>query len=182
MKSQTSIINRLSGSWAKTCSAALMLLCAIAGAPATQASTLLLADTTMVTGNESASFSFNAPASGTVSVELTNLDWPQALSSLSFVASTPTQVLSSWSDPSSQPNQSPELLTFQVNSPGTYFADIMATAGGPMDLGVYSFVLDFTPAGATVPLPGAGWLLLAGVLGLIGLRRFMQRQPEPSVT
>jgi hypothetical protein len=130
-----------------------------------QASTVLIADTTLVTGSESAVFSFDAPGPGTVSVQLTNLDWPQALSSLSFMATTSSHVLSSWSDPGSTPMS----FSFPVIGRGTYFADIMAVAGGPLDLGVYSFTLDFTPAASPVPLPASGALLLAGLAGIVGL-------------
>jgi hypothetical protein len=174
MKSITSIANRrFTLRWAGIATA---LLCGAVALNA-QAATVLLADSTMVTGSESASFSFYAPGPGTVSAQISNLDWPVALSSLSFVASTPNQVLASWSDPASQPTQGPALVSFQVGGQGTYYADIMATAGGPLDLGVYSFALNFTPEGSTVPLPAAGWLLLTGILGFIALRRTLQRRP-----
>jgi len=144
-----------------------LALCAVL-TTAAQASTVLLADTTLVSGNESSVFSFNAPGPGTVSVELTNLDWPQALSGLSFMATTSSQVLSSWSDS----GLSPQLSAFQVGAAGTYFANVVATAGGPLDLGAYSFSLTFTPAGSPVPLPSSGALLLVGMAGLVGLLRW----------
>jgi hypothetical protein len=146
---------------------AALLLYAVMATVA-QASTVLIADTTLVTGSESAVFSFEAPGPGTVSVQLTNLDWPQALSSLSFMATTANHVLSSWPDAS----LSTQSASFPVAGRGTYFADIMAVAGGPLDLGVYSFTLDFTPAGSPVPLPASGALLLGGALGLfVSIRR-----------
>lgn len=141
------------------------LLCAVLASVA-HASTMLVSDTTLVTGSESAVFSFQAPGPGTVSIQLTNLDWPQALSSLSFMASTNGHVLSSWSDPSSMQGAA---LSFQVAAGSRYFADVMATAGGALDLGAYSFRLYFTPS--VVPLPASGVLLLGG-LGLIGLMRW----------
>ena len=143
--------------------AGLLVGCMVA--VAARADMVLLSDTTLVTGTESSVYSFNAPGPGTVTVQLTSLAWPQALNSLSFMASTPSQVLSWWSDPSSQPATGPQGLTFQVNGAGTYFADVTAAAGGALDLGVYSLSLTFTPAG-TVPLPPSG-LLLAGALALI---------------
>lgn len=149
---------------------AMLLLCSMT-LTAAQASTVLLADTTLVAGTESAVYSFSAPGPGTVSVQLTNLDWPQALSSLSFMATTANQVLSSLSAPSSASTQS---LTFPVAGGGTYFADVMAAAGGPLDLGIYSFSLNFTPAGSPVPLPASGALLLGGIGGIVGLIRWLR--------
>lgn len=159
------------GPLTRTLGLAALLLCALMATLA-QASTVLLADTTLVTGSESAVFSFNAPGPGTVSVQLTNLAWPQALSSLSFTATTANQVLTSWSDAS----LSTQSASFLVAAGGTYFADIMAVAGGPLDLGVYSFSLGFTPA-APVPLPSSGALLLGGVAGILGLILWWRRTP-----
>jgi hypothetical protein len=48
-----------------------------------------------------------------------------------------------------------------------YFADIVATAGGPLDLGVYSLSIKFVSATTPVPLPSAAWLLLAGLGALL---------------
>jgi len=155
----------------------LPMLMAFAVSATTQASTVLVSDTTLVTGSESQVFSFNAPGPGTVSVQLTNLDWPQALSSLSFVATTANNVLSSWSNSASAPG--PQDLTFQIRGPGTYFADVMATAGGPLDLGLYSLSLSFTPAGsAVVPVPSSGGLLLVGSAALIGLLRWARAKRD----
>jgi hypothetical protein len=97
-------------------------------------------------------------------VALTNIAWPQTLSNLSFLASTPSTVLSSWSTSASQTG------SFGVNSSGTYFADVQATAGGPMNLGVYSLELTFSPQ-TPVPLPASSWLLLAGILTIVGWLR-----------
>jgi hypothetical protein len=145
-----------------------------------RADMLLLANTTMVTGNETAVFSFNAPSSGTVTAELTNLDWPTTLSSLSFMASSGSQVLASWADPG-QTLTNTHALTFQVSHPGTYFANVSATPGGPLDIGVYSFSLHFTN-GAAVPLPASGWLLASAVIVLLGMLRSWRRRRETTET
>jgi hypothetical protein len=153
------------GSLTRTLGVAVLGLCALLASVA-QASTVLLGDTTLVSGSETAVFSFDVPGPGTVSIQLTNLDWPQALSSLSFMATTPNQVLTSWSDPGMMFSQS-----INVAGGGKYFADVMATAGGPLDLGAYSLSLTFTPAGAPVLLPSSGVLLLGGLAGILGLKR-----------
>ena len=153
---------------------AVLLLYTVAATVA-EASNVLVADTTLVTGNQSATFSFQAPGPGTVSVQLTDLDWPQALSSLSFMAATPSSVLASGSSSSMQS------FAFQVAAGGKYFADVMAVAGGSLDLGAYSFNLSFTPAGSPVPLPSSGLLLLGGVAALIGLLRLRRSMGGPQV-
>lgn len=142
----------------------LALLCLSVTSHA-HADTVLLADTTMVTGSESAVFSFNAPTTGMVTAQLLNLPWPERLSALDFTATTANSVVSSWSAPTSASE------SFLV-TPGTYFAHIMATtAGGALDAGLYSLTLTFSPS--TVPLPATDWMLVIGVLVLFGLTRVL---------
>jgi hypothetical protein len=140
----------------------LALLC-LSQAPHARADTMLLSTTTMVSGTESAVFSFDAPSAGTVTATLSNLPWPTPLSTLSFLATSATETLSSWSAPVTQAE------SFQVGA-GTYFAHIMAAATGPLNLGIYSLNLSFAPA---VPLPASDWLLVIGVLILFGLTRIL---------
>ena len=144
-----------------------LLACAIA-VPAARADMVLLGDTTLVSGQRASVYSFSAPTAGTVTVQLTNLAWPEALSNLSFLATTGSQVLSSWSAASPPAGPSTQTMTFQVSGSGTYFADVMATAGGPLDLGLYSLSLNFAPAGS-VPLPSSGGLLAVALVLLLGL-------------
>jgi hypothetical protein len=145
------------------------VLLGTAAVTAARADMVLLSDTTLVTGQRASVYSFNTPAAGTVTVQLTNLAWPQALSNLSFMATTPTQVLSSWSAPSSPPGPTTETMTFQVTGSGAYYADVMATAGGPLHLGLYSLSLSFAPPGSPVPLPSSGGLLVGALVVLFGL-------------
>lgn len=133
-------------------------------APHASADTMLLADTTLVTGSESAVYSFVAPTAGTVTATLMNQNWPTPLSALSFAATSASSVISAWSAPVI------EAESFQVGA-GTYFAHVNATASGPLDLGLYSLNLSFAPAG-TVPLPSSDWMLLGATLALFGLVRF----------
>jgi hypothetical protein len=85
------------------------------------------------------------------------------------MASSGNQVLASWSAPPAQ-GANTHALTFQVSHPGTYFANVTATPGGPLDIGVYSFSLHFTN-GSAVPLPASGWLLAAALMVLLGMLR-----------
>lgn len=146
---------------------ALWLLLSLILAPVVQADSVLLSDTTLVSGNQSDVFSFLASGPGILSVKLTDIDWPQTLSSLSFTASDGKQVLASWSDAGSQ---SGAALSFNVTG-GNYFADVLASAGGSLDLGAYSLSIQFTPAASPVPLPASGLLLVAGLAVLLVVRR-----------
>jgi hypothetical protein len=130
---------------------------------------VLLADTSMVRGsNASADFSFVAPGSGTVTATLMNQSWGpvQPLSNLSFMANTGTNVLSSW-----QATVPSTTESFQVGA-GTYFAHIMASATGTLDIGVYSLNLSFVPS--AVPLPASVMMLLFGLIALYGLSRVLR--------
>jgi hypothetical protein len=151
--------------------AAVSALLGLTAGPAAQADQILVAQTSLVTGTVSTVDSFMAPAAGTVTIELSNLPWPTALSSLSFFAGTATQVLASGTVPTAPAGAGGMMLeSFQVTSPGTYFAHVTGTAtpSGTLDLGLYSMQVSFAPA---VPLPAAGWLLGGGLLVLAGLGR-----------
>jgi hypothetical protein len=146
--------------------APLALACLWA-APYARAESILLAQTTLVNGSESSVDSFTAPVAGTVTVSLKSLKWPTALSTLSFSATSATQVLASWSGS----GLSSDVATFDVGA-GTYFAHIMATAAGAMGLGLYSLLISFNPSTPTVPLPSSEWMLLTGMFVLGGIARF----------
>ncbi len=140
-----------------------MALTSLAVAPHAWADSLLLAQSTMVVGTESTTDTFTAPTAGTVTVTLNSFGWASPLSALSFSASSATQVLASWNST----GVTSDTATFNVGA-GSYFANIMATASGAMDMGLYSLRMTFAPA---VPLPSSGWLLLTGMFVLAGLAR-----------
>jgi hypothetical protein len=145
------------------------ILLGVSQAPSAMADTLLLADTTLVKGSSTATFSFDAPSGGTVTATVSNLAWPTNLATLQFSATSASDVIKPWA-PVTDPTK-PLTESFQVGA-GTYFAHIMATAGqGDLDLGLYSLNLTFSPN--AVPLPTSGWMLLSGVLVLFGLTRVM---------
>lgn len=157
--------------------ALLGLLLGVSHATTSSADSVLLSDSNLVSGSESSVFSFQAPGPGTVSVQITNVAWPQTLNSLSFMAATASQVLSSWSmSGAPPPTSTSQTLYFQVAQAGSYFADVAATAGGPLELGVYSLSLTFTPATSPVPLPEAPWLLITGLLALLAVFHLPQQR------
>jgi hypothetical protein len=135
---------------------ALAIICMTPVTPA-RAGMMLLADTTMVTGTQSAVFSFTAPSAGTITATLDNLNWQKPLSALSFAATSGTNVMSSWDATGSM------VETFQVTG-GNYFAHIMATTADAMDVGLYSLNLSFSAN--AVPLPASSWMLMTGILGM----------------
>ena len=145
---------------------ALLVLFAL---PAARADTVLLAQTTMISGTESTVDSFTVPSQGTLNIELSNIPWPEALSSLNFLLSNSSQVLASMTTP---PNSASDSV--QV-APGTYFAHLTGTAAGSLDLGLYSVTIDFQPAGV-VPLPTSGGLLLIGLLAVLALTWPLERR------
>jgi hypothetical protein len=143
-----------------------LALGALSIAPHAWADSILLAQTTLVVGSESTVDSFVAPSAGKVSVTLSNISWPQQLSTLSFSATSADQVLASWNGM----NATTGTASFDVSA-GTYFAHIMATAGGALNLGLYSVLMTFAPSTSPVPLPASGWMLLTGLFVLVGLVR-----------
>src|SRR5215831_18564243 len=58
-----------------------------------RADMLLGSATKLVSGSQSYTMQFVAPTSGIVTVQLTNLDWPVRLESLSMAATTATDLL-----------------------------------------------------------------------------------------
>jgi hypothetical protein len=150
-----------------------LAVAALAAAPHARADTILLAQTTLVNGSVSTVDSFTAPAAGTVTVNLQSLNWPASLNALSFSATSASQVLASWNGTGLSSN----IATFDVAA-GTYFTHVMATAGGVLDLGLYSMMLTFSPNAPSVPLPASGWMLLTGIFVLVGLTRTIRRPFE----
>jgi hypothetical protein len=141
-------------------------LIGLAAAPYARADSLLLAQTTLVSGTESTVDSFTTAGAGTVTINLKNVDWPTPLTALSFSATSADHVLAHWDQTGSVDST---IMTFDVATAGTYFAHIMATAGGTLDLGLYAMTMTFTPS--AVPLPASGWMLLIGIFALAGLAR-----------
>jgi len=156
---------------------AALLLMGVVHSPQAHADTMLLASTNLVTGSSSGTFTFDAPAAGMVTARLASIDWPVPLDALSFTATTATDTLATWSS-SSPSEMTPYVDSFQVGA-GTYFAHVGATAGGTLDLGLYSLMLTFTPS--AIPLPTAASLLLLGLAVFFGLRRTLRPVADSSL-
>jgi hypothetical protein len=134
--------------------------------PQAHAEEIMVAQTTLVIGTDSSVATITVPSAGSLTVELSNLPWPQSLESLSFMLSSSNQVISAWS------TDSTTVESYNV-SPGTYFAHLTGTAAGPLDLGLYSLTVGFQ-AGGVVPLPASGALMLSGLLAAVALGRALR--------
>ena len=154
--------------WMPALLGAVAALACILHSPASLADTVLINETTLVTGTDSNVEAFTIPTAGTVTVQLSNIAWPQALDSLSFVASSASSVLMAWNGSGTE--------TFNVTAPGTYYAHVTGTAGGLLDLGLYSLTVSFRSAVAPVPLPSPSTLLLAALVMSLGLGWAHQRR------
>lgn len=139
----------------------------VLAAPLAQADTMLVSETAYISGTQSNVYSLAAPGAGSITISLTNLEWPERLASLSFAFTTATGVLQSGGAGE---------LTFDLAGPGTYYALVTGTAQGHWDLGLYSLNLSWSPAPtAPVPLPAGLWLLLSGAGVVFGLARPKKR-------
>ena len=159
--------------------AAVMTLGAftLAHSPAAQADEVLLkAATTMVYGSAADTYSMTAPSAGTITAQVSSVAWPTPLSALSFNLSDSSnlinpQTLSSAQSVHATDTTGQQFETFQVGA-GTYFAHVLATAGGSLNLGLYSVMFTFTPS--AVPLPATAGMLLIGLMVFFALRRTLR--------
>ena len=149
----------------------------LAQAQHAHAETMLLASTNLVEGSSADTFSFQAPTAGTITAELTTLPWPVPLNSLTFSTTTATSALTPIAPPltlgpealSAADMSAPQIETFQVGA-GTYYTHVNAAAGGNLDLGLYSLIVTFN----AVPLSPSLWMLLIGLLVMLGLMRTLR--------
>jgi hypothetical protein len=151
----------------------VLALAGAIAAPLAHADSLVLAESGHISGQQMASYSFNAPSAGTLSVSLSNLAWPERLSSLSFALGTAGNGKLTSLDGAGQ-------LSFDISNAGTYYALVSGTAQGRWNLGMYSLSISFAQLGGPtpVPLPGALVLLLSALTGVVGVtRKGAHREP-----
>jgi hypothetical protein len=130
---------------------------------------VLLTQSTLVINQQSDVYDFTAPGPGTLTVQLEDLTWPDPLSSLMFSLDSPRSVLG-WVASAGE-------LSLSIAHGGSYFLDVTGSAGGALDLGLYSVQVDFYPQGTPVPLPAALVLMLSG-LGVLGGARLLRMRNE----
>lgn len=138
--------------------AALVALGLGLGATSANADTILIEQSGLMSGTQTIVTPLAVSGAGTLRVTLTDLGWPAQLTSLSFALTDATSVIGRMSAAGTQ--------TFRVGGAANLFAHVYGATTGPLDLGLYSLRVQFTP----VPLPSAAVLLLAGV-GLFAAMR-----------
>jgi len=134
-----------------------------------EASQVLYDGVGFMQGTQSSSESFTLPTAGTLTVTLGNVAWPQQLASLNMLVTTASGAAG--------PEMGAGTSSFKVGA-GNVYTQWFGTAQGPLDAGVYSLEIQFSPSagGSQVPLPTSVGLLLSG-LGLLVWQRRTRADP-----
>lgn len=145
-------------------SATSTILLSAAIASESKASDVLYQNSGFVQGTQSFVQSFDLSGPGTLTVTLSNIDWPQKLSSLQLLVSTSSGVM--------DPMMGGDSETFKVTAGEEVFTQWFGKAQGPLDIGVYSMEVEFErEGGAVVSLPTSIGLFVSGLGLLVWQRR-----------
>jgi len=151
---------------------AVLMLGALAfwslGSSPAQAGEVIYDGSGFLQGTQSFTDSFSVPTAGALTVTLTNIAFPELLSTLNLLVTSPSGLLG------------PELVgggtsTFDVTA-GNVTAQWFGTAAGPLQTGMYSLHMEFQAA-STVPLPTSIALFLSGLVLLLWQRRARNGAP-----
>jgi hypothetical protein len=131
-------------------------------APDAHADTVLVSQSSMVSGSFANVYSFTTSQAGTLTLRLENIAWPERLAALSCNLYDSKNILGSLATTGE--------IRLDLAGPGTFFSHLFAQSGGALDLGLFSLKVSFTPSTPTVPLPAGVWLL-GSVIGIFAIRR-----------
>jgi hypothetical protein len=127
------------------------------------ASEVLFDSSGFLRGQQSFVQSFEIDSPGMLTVTLSNISWPERLSSLNLLITTANGLLA--------PEMGEGSFTLEVGK-GDVFAHWFGTAQGPLNIGVYAMKIEFQPFDVVpVPLPTSLALLLSGLAMLAWQRR-----------
>lgn len=160
------------------------LLGALAVVPLAQSATLtsgpasaasvLYSDSQLVQGSEASVAALQIPSAGNLFLSLTDLRFPDPFASLQFDLTGTQNALVGLSP-------SGTTLTLGLTGPATLYANVFATAQGPLDIGLYNLTATFLTT-APVSLPASG-ALLAGITSLaLLLDGLLRRREQATVT
>lgn len=157
--------------WARSLACAAALACASGACRAE----MLLSQTTLVVGSQTTATAFTTTGPGKVTVQLSDLSWPERLASLSFAIANSTTVFAR--SALGIGTSSVNTLSFDVSGPGTYTAIVsgVVAPSSVLQLGAYSLQIDLRPS--AVPLPASG-LLLGAAIALLGLLHSARGNPR----
>jgi hypothetical protein len=142
----------------------LCVIAALAASGRAGAAQVLYNGSGFVTGQQSFVQSFNITGPGTLTVSLTNVNWPEQLASLNLLVSSSSGLMG--------PETGAGTDIFHLKGGGTVFAQWFGNAQGPLDTGVYSMNIQFTPSYVNVvPLPASVALMISGLALLAWQRR-----------
>ena len=123
---------------------ALLIVAGLSVAPRAHADTILVSQSSMISGSFSGVYTFSTTQAGTLSLRLENIAWPERLAALSCNLYDGQNLLGSLATTGE--------LTIEVAGAGTYFSHLFAQAAGALDLGLFSLNVTFHPSVSAVPL------------------------------
>jgi hypothetical protein len=142
----------------------LSMLCCVGAAASVcssaKASEVLYDSAGFIQGQQSFEQSFELTGPGTLTVTLSNINWPTSLASLNMLVASSDGMLG--------PQMGEGTDDFKFEG-GIIFAQWFGTAQGPLDTGLYGVKISWTPT--AVPLPMSIALLASGVALLLWQRR-----------